>query len=48
MLLFMTLLAVVLVAIPSACLALLIRAERKREEMDKRYLRDHFGQDEEE
>lgn len=38
-------LAALLIAIPSACLVLLIRAERKREEMDRRYLKEIYGID---
>jgi hypothetical protein len=38
-------LAALLIAIPSACLVMLIRAEKKRDEMDRRYSRELLGDD---
>jgi hypothetical protein len=45
MLWILLILAALLTAIPSACLFMLIRAEKKRDEMDRRYLKELFGDD---
>jgi len=52
MILFLLILAALLIGIPSACLVIVMRTERKRDEMDRKILKElhgnHYGEDERE